>query len=166
VAEKLQSQIDDLSSNDSAKVAAAAEALAQIGTNAQSAAIALVRACGASDAAARAWAAAALEELGPPATHHIHELCALAASEAAEVAYWAITLLGRAGADAAPAVGVLSQILRQSGELAVRERAAWALGRIGPPAAAAVPLLHAAAAGDKPRLARLAQAALELIVGG
>jgi HEAT repeat protein len=81
------------------------------------------------------------------------------------VAYWAITLLGRAGDNAAPAVAALADILCSSAEPPVRERAAWALGKIGPTAQAARPALDEAAASDEPRLRRLAEKALEAIAG-
>jgi hypothetical protein len=45
----------------------------------------------------------------------------------------------------------------------VRERAAWALGKIGPAAGSALPALEIAAAGDNARLARLAETAIESV---
>ena len=52
-----------------------------------------------------------------------------------------------------------------SPHLPVRQRAAWALGEIGPAAAAAVPTLQKAAGDPDPRLARLAQEAIDQIAG-
>ncbi len=160
---EVQAQIAALTGGDVRKAAAAAESLTHMGPDAQPAAVALVRACGAADETVRAWAAAALEELGPPAPQQIGDLVALINFQSTDVAYWAITLLGRAGHDASPAVESLAEIVRNSHERALRERAAWALGNIGPAAAAAAPVLHEAAASGPPRLVRLAQAALDSI---
>ena len=49
-------------------------------------------------------------------------------------AYWAATLLGRLGEEAAAAAGPLGQSLTQSFHASVRQRAAWALQRLGPAA--------------------------------
>ncbi len=159
----LQTHITQLSSDDANAQAAAAEAIARLGTGAQPAAVALVEACGSADDAVREWCVAALEELGPPATAQIPRLTELARDARLDVAYWAITLLGRAGEAAAPAVPALADVLRDGEDTAVRERAAWALGKLGPAAAdeAAVAALRDAAASDQPRLARLAKGALE-----
>jgi HEAT repeat protein len=59
-------------------------------------------------------------------------------------------LIGRLGEDVDPAVA---------------QRAAWALGKIGPSAAAAVEPLRHAATRDDPRLARLAGEAITAISG-
>jgi HEAT repeat protein len=161
----VQTWIAQLSSRDASQQAAAAEALAQLGTEARPAAVALVRACGSSNDAVCQWSTAALEELGPPPLGQIHELIELARDPLDDVAYWAITLLGRAGDNAAPAVAALVQILSSSTKLSVRERAAWALGKIGPAAVAARSALREAAAGDEPRLRRLAEKALDALAG-
>lgn len=137
-----------------------------MGTDAQPAAVALVEACGSGDDSVRQWCAGALEELGPPTTSQIPRLIELAGDARLDVAYWAITLLGRAGDAAARAVATLADVVRNSGETPLRERAAWALGKLGPTAAPAVPALRDAAASDGPRLPRLAKRALEAIVGG
>lgn len=165
IGDDIQSQIQALSSADVAQAAVAAEALTHMGTAAQPAAVALVRACGSNDATVRAWAVAALEEIGPPSPEQIHELVKTVADPSLDAAYWAITLLGRAGHAASPAVDALAEILRHSAELSLRERAALALGNIGPAAAVAAPFLHEAAASGPPRIARLAKAALEAIIG-
>jgi HEAT repeat protein len=55
----------------------------------------------------------------------------------------------------------LIRVLESDADLPVRERAAWALGEIGPVANSAAPALRAAADGDDARLARLAQQALQ-----
>ncbi len=82
-----------------------------------------------------------------------------------EVSYWAATLLGRLGRDAAIAVPSLEHCLSRSLYLPARERAAWALCRIGKAASPAMPTLRSAAIDGPPRLKRLAIEALEAIRG-
>ena len=163
MAAELDALVQQLSGGDADQQAAAAEALAHLGPGAAPAVVAIVQACGSADDSVREWAAAALEELGPPPTDTIEELTRLAGHQSSGVEYWAITLLGRAGADAQPAVGVLVKMLGANVDGAVRERAAWALGKIGTGAKAAVPALRAAASSDSPRLVRLANEALAAI---
>jgi HEAT repeat protein len=79
-------------------------------------------------------------------------------------AYWAATLLGRLGEGASAAVAALATTLGAA-DLAVRERCAWALGKIGPAAGAARDALRRSAAGSDERLARLASEALTAIGG-
>ena len=154
-----------LAAGGAAERAAAAERLCRLGAAAAAAAVPLVRGCGDDDDQVREWSAAALEELGPPGVGAIDELATLAADGHPLVAYWAVTLLGRLGAAAAPAVPALVECLGGRTDLAVAQRAAWALGRIGRPAlAAAEPLTAAAGRGD-PRLERLATEALAAIRG-
>jgi hypothetical protein len=52
-----------------------------------------------------------------------------------------------------------------SGDAAVAQRAAWALGKLGPAAAVARERLHGAAQSADPRLASLASEALATIGG-
>jgi HEAT repeat protein len=106
-----------------------------------------------------------LEEMGPPAVEDVGSLAALLSDSAADAGYWAATLLGRLKANAAPAVPLLSAAVTGSTAMPVRQRAVWALGRIGPPAGPALDALKQAAASDDPRLARLAQRAIEQISG-
>lgn len=79
-------------------------------------------------------------------------------------AVWAAKLLGRLGAEAAFAVDDLVKVLTKSDSIPVREEAAWALGRIGPGAKAALLTLEAAAKVDSPRLARYAKEAIGKIM--
>lgn len=144
---------------------AAAEGLARAGDAATAAVVELVQACGDEDDRVREWAAAALEDLGPPPAASLAELTDLAAAAHPLVAYWAVTLLGRSGQDAAAAVPVLIGCLEAAGDLAVQQRAAWALGKIGRPAAAAREALTRASGATDPRLARLAAEALAAIGG-
>ncbi len=87
-----------------------------------------------------------------------------------DVAYWAATLLGRLGADKADAcagaVKPLADALQSHPAPAVQERAAWALGQIGPRPPSAKPALEAAANSSSPRLSRLAKESLEKIKSG
>jgi HEAT repeat protein len=154
--------IGDLSSDDAATRRQAAEALAH-SPERVAAAIPLVRATGDVDETVREWAVAALEEMSPPAAIETAGLMALLAAPQCDVVYWSITLLGRLGSSAAPAVGRLAAILKNHSDIAVRQRAAWALGEIGKPASSAIGDLQAAAAAGDARLTRLAQAALAKI---
>jgi HEAT repeat protein len=165
MATDIKGYISQLTSKDSAQQGAAAEALAQLGPDARPAAAALVRACGTEDDSNREWVTSALEGLGPPPAEQMKDLIALTSDKSLDVAYWAATLLGRLGAAAGPAVPGLTTALEKHAEQAVRERAAWALGQIGPAAKSATPALRAAAAGNQPRLARMANEALEAVGG-
>jgi HEAT repeat protein len=124
-----------------------------------------VKACGDGDDQVREQAVAALEELGAPPADSVGELTMLAAATDPLTAYWAITLLGRSGEAAASAVATLSDRLGPAVAPEVAQRAAWALGRIGPAAAAAAAALRVAAASSDPRLARLAGEALAQVGG-
>jgi HEAT repeat protein len=155
--------IERLASTDAKQRAEAAELLARAGEGAVTAAVPLVRACGDADERVREWAVAALEDMGPPSGDAVAPLMKLVAAPDPLVAYWATTLLGRSGQDAANAVAVLAGCLESHAEVSVRQRAAWALGQIGPAARAACePLERATGQGDE-RLARLATEALAAI---
>lgn len=149
-----------LSGTDADDRADVAEALCRAGEEAAPAATALVAACGDADDRVREWAAAALEDLGPPAEGQHAELIPLAASTHPLIAYWAVTLLGRGGEASVDAVPVLTDCLASGGPLEVRQRACWALGKIGPAAASARQALEAAASDSDARLSRLAGEAL------
>jgi len=155
--------VNDLNSRDLAVRRRAAEQLAAHPD--AGAAVPLVRACGDADETVREWAVAALEGLGAPEAADAAALAQLLRGGHCHVRYWSATLLGRLGRHAASAVGPLSEATERDSDSAVRQRAAWALGEIGPSAAAARPVLAQAAAGDDPRLARLARQSLEKIVG-
>jgi len=154
-----------LKSTDLEPRRAAAEILSRMGEDAAPAAVALVRVCGDADEQVREHAVAALEDLGPPPVDSIAQLVALVDHTDPLVGYWATTLLGRAGEDAASAVPALTKCVDSTADLAVRQRAAWALGKIGPAAAAARDALTRATGQADPRLARLATEALEEIGG-
>jgi HEAT repeat protein len=157
--------VADLSGADPATRTEAAEQLSRLGPEAAPVAVALVRACGDDSEEVRESVVAALEDMGPPKIEDIDLLAALLSDLAADVGYWAATLLGRLEADAAPAVPALRAAVTDAGDGSVRQRAAWALGQIGSPAAPALDALKQAADSDDPRLARLAQRAVERIGG-
>ena len=141
----------------------AAEQLAQLGEEARPAAVSLVLATATDDEDLREWAVGALEGLGPPDDTDASRLAELLKHEQLDVAYWAATLLGRLGEQASSTVPALVSALNGHPEPAVRERAAWALGKMGSEAAPAKDDLAQAAKSSNARLAKLAQTALEHI---
>lgn len=127
---------------------------------------AIVRLAGSSDDEVRLWSAEVLESCVVPSPDETPELMALLGeTEDSEVCYWAVTMLGRLGRDAEPAVASLEKCLGESLYLPARERAAWALSQIGAAAAPAMPTLRRTALSGPPRLQRLAIQALEAIRG-
>jgi hypothetical protein len=155
----------DLAGLDICKQLAAARALSEMGDEAREAAVELARAAAALNDDVRDWSVAALEELGPPDESALEALIELLQDDHADVAYWGATLIGRLENRGAPAVNALTEALQDDKPLSVRQRAACALGKIGPPAAAAKSALERVSAGSDPRLARLAESALEQIGG-
>jgi HEAT repeat protein len=164
MAADLKEIVASLRSKDTVKQQAAAEELARMGEDAQPAAVALVEACGATGDI-REWVVAALEGLGPPAVADISALCSLLRNPSLDVAYWGATLLGRLGADAAPAVADLSMALQHHAEPAVRQRVAWALGQIGPAATSALEALRTATMSSNARLKSVATDAIARVRG-
>lgn len=154
-----------LSSADAGERRRAAEELARLGPTAKVAALDLARSCADADREVREWVTAALEEIGPPPVADLNDLVELLPASPPDVCYWAITLLGRLGSEGARAVPPLIATLEGNGDMVVRQRAAWALGKIGRPAAAGLPALRAAAASGQARLARLAEEAIKKIGG-
>lgn len=159
----LQSLITQLEGTDTAAQTAAATELAKLGAAGQGAVVALVRTVGIPDEEVLEACTSALEEIGPPAADQIRPLAKLAHDCSSDVAYWSVTLLGRAKDGASAAVPDLANVLQSDADLPVRERAAWALGEIGPAAKSATAALNSAAASSEVRLARLAKKALESI---
>lgn len=160
---EIEALIGQLQDADPGRRGAAAELLCRHGAAAATAALALARACADEDDQVREWAAAALEDLGPPPAGSIPELGDLVGSSHPLVAYWAATLLGRSGQNAATATTALAACLASASDPAVAQRAAWALGKIGPAAATGRDALEKAALSADPRLARLAREALQAI---
>ncbi|MCP4191573.1 MAG: HEAT repeat domain-containing protein [Planctomycetaceae bacterium] len=135
--------------------AAAAEALAQLGAGCNSACVPLVRACG-SDEITREWATAALEEMGPPPADAIPNLIKLVENDSPNIAYWAITLLGRGEEIAQQACESLAKLIASDRDLNLRERAVWAVQRIGHQSPTVLDALKTASQSKHARLARLA----------
>jgi HEAT repeat protein len=140
---------------------AAAQTLAGMGEDAQAAVVALVESCRSEQDELTQWCVAALEQSGPPAPDEVTRLAELAGDEHALVGYWACTLLGRLGDEAVSATAALALTLDGSTHAEVRQRAAWALGKIGANDEAARRALTRAAESPDPRLARLASEALK-----
>ena len=161
----LSQWIADLSHSDAKERQRAAEQRARLGPDAVGAAIPLARGSGDESAEVREWCMAALEELGPPAPDDLPGLVELLKSKQSDVSYWAATLLGRLQGEGAPATEALAGVLSSTRPIAIRHRAAWALGEIGPRAQSAIPVLQEAAQDADPRLARLARQSLERIEG-
>ncbi|MEI6036796.1 MAG: HEAT repeat domain-containing protein [Planctomycetota bacterium] len=164
--------IEKLASNDACQRAEAAEMLChacqacpngETPSAASLATLPLVRACGDCDERVREWAIAALEDFGPPPIDAIQHLVQLVTDSKPLIAYWAVTLVGRSGQSAASTVAALAACIDSSADLSVRQRAAWALGQIGPAAFSARPVLLQAAGQSDSRLALLASEALEAI---
>lgn len=162
--DELRSWQVDLQSPDVNKRIAAAEHLASAPTDAVAAAVELVRAC-ADTEPVQQWAVAALESMPPPALQSQPQLADLTASPDSLVVYWAVTLLGRLESAASPSQPQLAKVLADSPDLSNRQRAAWALGKIGATAPEALAALKQAAGTSDPRLARLAQQALPATAG-
>lgn len=152
-----------LRSNDLEQRRDAAEKLALLGADAQPAALALVESLVTDDDDLREWLTSALEGLRVPPSSDIEPLSALLNRESLDVPYWAATLLGRLGPEAAAAVPDLAEAVRSHREASVRQRAVWALGKIGDAAAGALPVLQAAAGSNDQRLAGLAKEAIKAI---
>ena len=115
----------------------------------------------------RAAAATALERSVQPTSVETPALiAALADVSDGEISYWAATLLGRLGQQAMEATGALCVCLQESSFLAARERAAWALLKIGPAASEAISVLKSVSETAPPRLRKLCQNAIgEIGVG-
>jgi HEAT repeat protein len=114
------------------------------------------------DEQTRHWACEALDRVISPTAAELGELIEIMRqTNDGEVQYWAATMLGRLGEVASRATGVLASVLLDSSCLAARERAAWALSQIGPPARSALNALRQIGNDDPPRLRRLAEAAME-----
>ncbi|NOY29764.1 MAG: HEAT repeat domain-containing protein [Planctomycetes bacterium] len=163
MSDTIQRYIAELQQTDSARQAAAAQSLASLAEEAQPALVALVQACSSQNEAVLNWCTAALEDVGPPELQQIEDLALLAQSASSDVAYWAVTLLGRARDQGASAVSVLVERLNDSSAPQVQRRAAWALGEIGHGASSAVATLRTVAEGSDGPLANQAQRAIERI---
>jgi hypothetical protein len=144
---------------------AAAEQLATLGPEASPAALALVTACG--NPALVDLCIGALEELGPAPVDQLPEIAKLVTAADEIVAYWSATLLGRAGEAAAPYLTPLETVAgNEAAAIEVRERAVWAIGKLGHGAKPAEATLRSIAeSGPTPRIKRLASTALAGLTG-
>lgn len=167
--QELARVIEQLLVEDADTRAVAAEQLGQSPEALQSladpgAAEALLTASEDPDERVREWISSALESLESPSPDLAPALLRPLA-DGGPAAYWAATLLGRMGPEAAglpdAVSGLASLLARDDAELAARERAAWALGRIGASDGQAAAALRAAADSPHPRLKRLAAEALK-----
>ena len=134
----LPALIAQLASANADERAEAAELLCRAGTEAVAATLPLVEACGDDDSRVREWAVAALEELGAPPAEIIDQLAEIASSPEPLGAYWAATLLGRAGGDAAAAVPALALSAREALQQAVALGKDSRLARLATEALAAI----------------------------
>lgn len=157
---KIMDEQQKLQSDDVAERAQAAEALAQLGTDAASAAVELVVACG-DEPEVRDWAVAALEQMGSPPNECVDAIQKLISSHDTLVAYWAVTLLGRAGSNACRHQDSLAAVLTNSMDAAVQERAAWSLGKIDASSESAIKALRLASESTNERISRVAKASLK-----
>lgn len=128
--ESVTNLIEQLESDQLDAQLSAAETLAGMAEEAQPAIVALVRHCGSDNEDVCNWCTSALEEVGPPTAEQIDDLAELASSTNTNVAFWAATLLGRAGSIAEPATPALAKRSSDDSAPEVQKRAAWALERI------------------------------------
>ena len=162
---EIERLIVSLSGADMVQARNAAEELAGLGEESQGAATALVDASRSDDAEVCQWAVAALEQMGPPRAEDVDKLISQVDGVNELADYWAVTLLGRLGPQAASAAQCLGQTLEHSSYPGVCQRAAWALRELGPSADRAKAALERAAKSSDPRLVRLAQEALAQLAG-
>ncbi len=160
-----QELIAQLSASDIEQRRAAASAFMLSPENTQLALVPLCHAAGDPDEAVRESAVAALEECEVPKASACAGLSDLLMSETTDTAYWAATLLGRLGSDAKPWAADIAMALNGHSASAVRQRCAWALGKIGAADTAITDALSQAAKSDDSRLARLAESSLKKLSG-
>ncbi len=130
--------------------------------------VSVVQLAGSNDDEIRRWSAEALESAIVPIPDEVDALAELLYDgHDGEVCYWAATMLGRLGTAVGPrartAVNALETCLSDSLYLPARERAAWALSQVGPPAASAATTLRRTAEDAPPRLRKLVTKALRII---
>ncbi len=110
------------------------------------------------------WVTEALENCGAPMDEDVEWLSDELNSKNSDVAYWASTLLGRAGKAASASLKRLASLVASDqSDANVRARAAWAIGRIGIETPESKASLELAAHSDSPRLVGIAQESLALL---
>jgi len=134
-----------------------------VGGHAPAELVALWRNASDPDERVREQAVATIENAGEPDASASAELSDLVRpDEAPDTVYWAITLLGRIGANCPDeAAGTVAEALQKTFAIQVRQRAAWAMSRIGVRNEQIRERLSEAAGAADSRLARLAAAALD-----
>jgi predicted Ser/Thr protein kinase len=152
----VQGLVQSLSAPDIATRWRSAEALGNLGPEAEPAVTALTAALRDGSADVRWRAAEALGKIGMPAATAVPSLAVLLRDTDGLVRGEAAKALGRFGAAAEPAVPMLAEGLRHP-EVAFRREVAKALGHIAPAAREAVPALTAAL-GDKDKFVRMESA--------
>ena len=156
--------IAQLKSADMEQKLAAAEALCHLGEDARPAALQLIDAVRSDDERVCEAAIAALEGLGAPPTTMTSDIAVYLADTNASRAFWAATLLGRIGSDAAEATERLASTTADVNAPAeVRQKAAWALGKIGPQAKSALGQLRSVDCQGDARLKRMIDSAVKSI---
>ena len=155
----------NLKSSDAAVRAAAAEQLAHLEDGAQAAGPALAVATADGDESVRAVGHRRARVTRTASGRRHRGTRQIASRHAAGCRLLGGHILGRLGDGAGDAKTVTALItaLNSHPEAAVRERAAWALGQVGPGALAALPALQAVGGTTNPRLSRLAKQAIEQI---
>lgn len=128
--------IEQLSSDEAAIRATAAEALCHLGEGARCAAVELIGVCDDQCESVREWAAASLEGMGAPEAGQSQALLEIATAASDDRAFWAITLLGRLGQQCCgtAVADCLRGLSKNHSSESVRRRAIWALERVSPDA--------------------------------
>jgi hypothetical protein len=157
--EQTDTWIHQLRSDDVKERARAAEEVCRAGLTSAEVTIELIRAADDDDSVSQ-WATAALEAIETPPPVTAAELARLVAADHEASAYWAATLLGRIGGEAVDSESSLAMAVTNSNHQAVKERAAWALARVGVTLDETKRSLQSAAASGTARLKRLAEQAL------
>ncbi|QDU55465.1 HEAT repeat domain-containing protein [Aeoliella mucimassa] len=152
-----------LTSSDNPSRQQAAEWLSQNADVAMELAVELVEHSGDDDRVVAEYCVATLEELGEPSPNDLPALCRLLASDNSDVAYWAATLIGRCGEQSAACATQLGNLVASDAAPATRERAAWAIAKIGPAASSAKPQLESLSITEPESLARAIAKALAAI---
>jgi len=134
-----------------------------VGGHAASELVALCRNASDPDERVREQAVGTIENAGEPDVAACAELVDLIRpDESPDTTYWAVTLLGRIGSSCPDEAAVaVADALQKTFAIQVRQRAAWALSRIGVRNEQIRERLSEAAGAADSRLARLAAAALE-----
>jgi HEAT repeat protein len=157
--EEIESLRLEFMHSDAARKMAAAETLLKTPDAARAFVPELLAGVAATDESLRETCVGALEGMGSPDKSSAKSIVPFLAGDELQ-GFWAATLLGRIGHEAAFAASQLAASLNSSSSMPVRERCVWALGQIGPAAIESLPVLVAAATSPSPRLARFAKEAI------